>query len=132
MAVFVVVFGVAVLLLAGLLVDGGAAINARLRAADIAEQAARAGADTIDVDHLRATGNVRLQGGGQACTRAAAIVRAHGDATAALAGCSLGGGGQQVTVSVRLDWEAYFLTIVGFGGGTMTAQVTAGPQTGLG
>lgn len=56
MSVFTVLFSVAVFLLAGLLVDGGAAINARLRAADVAEQAARAGADQIDVDHLRATG----------------------------------------------------------------------------
>ncbi len=38
MSTFVVLFSVAVFLLAGLLVDGGAAINARLRAADIAEQ----------------------------------------------------------------------------------------------
>ena len=56
MSVFTVIFSVVVFLLAGLLVDGGAAINARLRAADIAEQAARSAADQIDVEHLRATG----------------------------------------------------------------------------
>ncbi|MFC7104684.1 Tad domain-containing protein [Nonomuraea rubra] len=56
MSVFTVLFSVVVFLLAGLLVDGGSAINARLRAADVAEQAARAGADELDVDHLRETG----------------------------------------------------------------------------
>ena len=62
MAVFTVVFAAAVFLLAGLLVDGGAAINARLRAADIAEQGARAAADEIDVDRLRETGRIVLRG----------------------------------------------------------------------
>ncbi|GAB3886299.1 hypothetical protein GCM10027612_23150 [Microbispora bryophytorum subsp. camponoti] len=60
MSVFVVLFSGVVFLLAGLLVDGGAAMNARLKAADIAEQAARAAADQIDVETLRATGEVRL------------------------------------------------------------------------
>ena len=70
MSVFTVLFSVVVFLLAGLLVDGGAAINARLRAADIAEQAARAGADQIDVDHLRATGEARMLGQAEVCARA--------------------------------------------------------------
>ena len=60
MSVFVVIFSIAVFLLAGLLVDGGAAINARLKAADVAEQGARAAADQIDVETLRSTGQVRL------------------------------------------------------------------------
>lgn len=40
-AMYVVLFTPAVFLLAGLLVDGGLAIHARQRAADMAEQAAR-------------------------------------------------------------------------------------------
>ena len=54
------VVGMAVLLLvcAGLVVDGGLAINARMRAADDAEQAARVAADSIDVDVLRNGGDV--------------------------------------------------------------------------
>ncbi|GII75509.1 membrane protein [Sphaerisporangium rufum] len=131
-AAFTVLFSIAVLILAGLLVDGGGAINARLRAADIAEQAARAGADSIDVDHLRETGQVRLLDDGQACDKAAAILGQHADPSAALQSCAVGGGGQEVTVSVTLRWQAYFLTIIGFGGGTMRATATAGPRTGLG
>jgi Flp pilus assembly protein TadG len=128
--VFVVLFSVAVLVLAGLLVDGGSTINARLRAADIAEQAARAAADTIDVDHLRATGEVRISDGAAACARARAILAAQGDATAVLTRCVLGNGAQQVTTGVQIQWKAYFLTIIGFSGGTMAAEATAGPQTG--
>ena len=45
-AVFTVVFAVAVVFLTALIVDGGIAMNARERAADIAEQAARAAAGT--------------------------------------------------------------------------------------
>ena len=48
-AVFTVVFAVAVVLLTALIVDGGIAMNAKERAADIAEQAARAAAGDIDV-----------------------------------------------------------------------------------
>ncbi|MDR8408543.1 pilus assembly protein TadG-related protein [Nonomuraea sp. 3-1Str] len=78
MSVFTVLFSVVVFMLAGLLVDGGAAINARLRAADIAEQAARAGADKIDIDHLRETGETRLLDQGEVCARAQELITAQG------------------------------------------------------
>lgn len=45
-------------LLAGLVVDGGFALNAREKVYDDAEQAARAAANEIDIEHLRATGEV--------------------------------------------------------------------------
>jgi Flp pilus assembly protein TadG len=53
-AVFTVVFAVAVIFLTALIVDGGNAMNARERAADIAGQAARAAADDISPAALRA------------------------------------------------------------------------------
>src|SRR5450759_4709566 len=55
-AVFTVVFAIAVIFLTALILDGGIAMNAKERAADIAEQAARAAASNIDVRALRATG----------------------------------------------------------------------------
>ena len=56
------VIGMATLLLvcAGLVIDGGLAINARMRAADDAEQAARIAADSIDVQLLRDGGAIRI------------------------------------------------------------------------
>jgi Flp pilus assembly protein TadG len=54
----VVFLFIALMLLAGLVVDGGNAINARARVNDDAEQAARAGANQIDEVELRQTGEV--------------------------------------------------------------------------
>ncbi len=44
--------------LAGLVVDGGFAVNAREKVYDDAEQAARAGANEIDIETLRSSGEV--------------------------------------------------------------------------
>ncbi|GAA2993446.1 pilus assembly protein TadG-related protein [Streptosporangium longisporum] len=128
MSIFTVIFSVVVFLLAGLLVDGGAAINARLRAADVAEQAARAAADQIDVEHLRATGEARLLGGDESCAKAEEIVSAHGG-DVRLAGCTPAGG-TEVTVDVSVAWKAFFLAAFGFPGADMKATATAGPDTG--
>lgn len=54
----VVTLIVMLFVLAGLVVDGGFAINARQSTFDDAEQAARAGANQIDMEQLRATGTV--------------------------------------------------------------------------
>ncbi|MFI6320559.1 TadE/TadG family type IV pilus assembly protein [Nonomuraea sp. NPDC050556] len=130
-AVFVVLFSVAMFALAGLLVDGGAAMNARLRAADIAEQGARAGADTIDEDELRSSGKIVIRNEGEACGRAGRIVSAHAEAAAVMNSCQVSGG-NQVTVSIQIKWDAFLLTVLGIKGGTMSATITAGPQTGVG
>jgi Flp pilus assembly protein TadG len=52
-AVFTAVFAFAVLLLLAVLVDGGSTLSARERAADIAEQAARAAVTDLSVPALR-------------------------------------------------------------------------------
>jgi Flp pilus assembly protein TadG len=128
MSVFTVLFSVVVFLLAGLLVDGGAAINARLRAADIAEQAARAGADQIDVDHLRTTGQTRLLDEGQVCARADEVIAAQGGDGVAADSCSVEQGGAAVTVAVNVSWTAFFLGALGFPGTEMRGEATAGPD----
>jgi Flp pilus assembly protein TadG len=128
MSVFTVLFSVVVFLLAGLLVDGGSAINARLRAADVAEQAARAGADQIDVDHLRTTGQTRLLGDDQVCARADEIVQAQGGDDVARGECAVGEGQAQVTVTVTVRWEAFFLSAIGFPGSEMTGEANAAPE----
>ncbi|MEU8272535.1 pilus assembly protein TadG-related protein [Sphaerisporangium sp. NPDC049002] len=131
MSVFVVIFSVVVFMLAGLLVDGGAALNARLRASDIAEQAARAAADQIDVENLRVTGQVRLLGDDRAvCGRAQKIVGAHDDTEIRLTRCQIGAGQAEVTVAVSARWDAVFLAALGFSGSTMSGVATAGPDPG--
>jgi Flp pilus assembly protein TadG len=74
--VFTVVFALAVIFLLALILDGGIAMNARQRAADIAGQAARAAADTIDLAILRSTGHAVMAPG--ACVSAARLVSAYG------------------------------------------------------
>lgn len=59
-SIFVIGMSIVLLVCAGLVVDGGLAINARMRLADDAEQAARRGADTIDVDALRAGDGISI------------------------------------------------------------------------
>lgn len=58
--------------LAGLVVDGGFAINARQKIYDDAEQAARAAANQIDIETLRATGEIVILEG-QALLFSAAV-----------------------------------------------------------
>jgi Putative Flp pilus-assembly TadE/G-like len=55
-ALFVAVFAPAIIFMAGLVIDGGATLEAKQRASDIAEQAARAGAGQCDVAKLRSDG----------------------------------------------------------------------------
>lgn len=128
MSVFTVLFSVVVFLLAGLLVDGGAAINARLRAADIAEQGARAGADRIDVEYLRTSGQARLLGQDEVCARAVEVVQAHGDDGVKAGACVVEQGQTAVSVEVSVHWDAFFLGAIGFSGSDMTGEATAGPD----
>ena len=53
--VFMIGFALVLFLCAGLVIDGGLAINKRMRVADDAEQTARIGADSIDVNLFRKT-----------------------------------------------------------------------------
>jgi Flp pilus assembly protein TadG len=57
---FVVIMTSALLAMAGLVIDGGYALAAHRRAFNEAEAAARAGAQAVDLDTLRATGDVVL------------------------------------------------------------------------
>jgi Flp pilus assembly protein TadG len=57
---FVAVVATALVMVAGMAYDGGAVLNTHATARRTAAEAARAGAQQIDVDHLRATGELRL------------------------------------------------------------------------
>jgi len=131
LSVFMVGFAFMGLGLAGILVDLSSMMNAYLRAADVAEQAARAGADTIDPDYLRDTGQVRITDEADACAEADAIVAAYGDAGLVRIACGAPDD-QHVTVTVQTTWDTYFLAAFGVSGGTREATATAGPLTGLG
>ena len=65
-SLWVVIFTFTTLVLLVLVVDGGQAMNAKSRAADIAEQAARAAADDLNMGDLR-TGQGTVALAGSAC-----------------------------------------------------------------
>jgi Flp pilus assembly protein TadG len=113
-AVFTAVFAFVVLVLVALLVDGGGELNARERAADIAEQAARAAATDVDVASLRsAAGTVAIdwadaQNNGGPCAFAQNAVSAYkkdfnAETSAQVTSCAQGGDPRTVTVTVQVD-----------------------------
>ncbi len=124
----VVFFTLIALALASLLVDVGGALNARERAADIAEQAARAGANDIDVAALR-DGEVAIDTA-SACSRALGLVadysaRSGFDATANCPPPSP----QQITVTVSVTTRPVIAAALG--SFTVHATATAEPVCGI-
>lgn len=113
----VVVMAVALLLCAGLVVDGGRVFAARREASDVAGQAARAGAQAVSVDRLRGDNASALEPG-----------RARAAAASFLAAAGHGGvvsvRGDAVTVTVEITTP---LAILGLGG--MAERTVTGTET---
>lgn len=129
-AMFTTIFALFVIVLAGLVVDGGSAIHARQRAADIAEQGARAAADEIDQDVLRGTGQARITDPRAACARAERLVATYPEVTGR-ARCQIEGG-RTARVVVQIKVRLQLLGIIpGFNDFTMTSAATAHPQEGI-
>ena len=93
---FVVVLTMALLLVTGLVFDGGRAITAKRHAINVAEQAARAGAQALDIDSIRSGGPYRLDPR-QARSNALAYLNAAGESG---------------TVSVRRDATGDLVSVV--------------------
>lgn len=122
--VFVVFFSITALVLASLLVDLGNAVNAQERAADVAEQAARAAANTIDLGSLR-SGNVVIDQA-TACQNAAALIATYDQGSKVQASMTQGctyPSPRQVTVYVSVTTTPVISTF--FGSFTMRAHESA-------
>jgi Flp pilus assembly protein TadG len=125
-AMWLIVVTSALLVMCGLVFDGGAALAAKGRAADVAQQAARAGADALDADTLYRGGGA----GALRAQRAAAVAEARavlaaagvtGDATVTAEG---------VTVTATSTRPTAILTIIGVDEVTGTATADAVPLLG--
>ena len=128
--VFVVFFSLAALALSSLLVDVGNAVNAQERAADLAEQAARAAADAISVVGLR-NGTVVIDQA-TACTDALNLIQAYAQASridAAMTAPCTYPSPRQVTVYVSVTTTPLISAF--FGGFTMKAHETACAEFGI-
>ena len=127
MSAFVVVLVVALLLLAGLVVDGGRAVNARALALDDAEQAARAGANQVDLAHLRQTGQVRLdRGEAERAARAFLVARGYDGGSVQVAP-----DGNSVTVEVSDHVRTVLLSLALVDDFTVEGTATARAAVGI-
>jgi len=134
--VFTAVFAIAVVFLLELILGGGSALNAKQRAMDIAGQAARAAADTIDVQVLR-SGGVAVIGPG-ACAAAASMVRSYGRmlgsgldkvTSTTMVSCSAPQGSDRATVLVTVSTRPLVPGI--FTAFHESAQASATPECGI-
>lgn len=129
---FMVIFAFFVLVLAGLVLDGGMAIQARQRATDVAEQAARAAANDIDVAYLRETGIARINDlppPDDACAHARELVAR--DAATQLIDCAVAPGADSVSVEVGLTVEPQLLSVIPGLTFHMSGSAQARPETGV-
>ncbi len=134
--VFTAVFAIAVIFLLALILDGGSALNAKERAMDIAGQAARAAADTIDLRVLRDSG-VAVIGPG-ACAAAASLIKSYGQllsngldkvTSTTMVSCSAPQGSHRATVLVTVSTRPLVPGILtGF---HESAQASATPECGI-
>ncbi len=109
---------------AGLVVDGGRAINARQLAASQAEQAARAAADAVDVDAVRAGGPLVIE---RLAARAAAERYLSAAGATGLVDVRTG----TVTVTVSTTTRTAFFAVIGVDQISATAEATARAARGI-
>ena len=121
---FVVVMVLALLLVAGLVLDGGLALAAKVQAIDDAQAAARAGAQAIDLSTYRATGQVTLDAATATTDAEQALAVSGHPGTVAVVG-------DVVTVTVTINQPTQILDLVGItqlretGSGSATAEQEA-------
>jgi Flp pilus assembly protein TadG len=119
--VFVAVLATALLLVAGFAYDGGQLLRAFNRANDLADAAARAGAQGIDTEQFRASGSVTLDAG-DAQARAQAFLAESGHPGIGSVSVS----GDQVTVTVTLPYDPRILPGTRSVSATSTATAVEG------
>ena len=121
---FVVVMTAALILMIGLVLDGGLTLAARERALGQAQEAARAGAQAINLAIYRQNGNLVLN-----------PAQAEGDADAYLAGIGATGTvaatGGRVTVTVTIVQPMQILDAAGLHAVTVHATASAVPVRGI-
>ena len=86
---FVAVIATALVMVAGMAYDGGQVIHAHNAARNDAEQAARAGAQQIDITHLRQTSEPRLDSGEAEAAALDYLARVGATGTASVDGADI-------------------------------------------
>ena len=122
---FVVIFTMALLAMAGLVLDGGLALAAKVQAIDDAQAAARAGAQAIDIPTYRASGQITLDPAQAAADAERYLAAAGHTGTVSV-------NGEQVTVTVTITQATQILSIAGVDHLTETGTGTATAEQGKG
>lgn len=104
LSIYVAFLAPAVLALSGLVVDGGGALVAKQRAGDQAEQAARAGANAINVEEIRGSGNRWIECSAARGQVSAYFARSRADSYSVVT-CDVG----QIEVEVVVKYQSIFL-----------------------
>lgn len=121
---FVVIITLAALLFAGLVLDGGLALAAKVRAMGEAQEAARAGAQEIDLAAYRADGTLRPIPHQASASAHSYLAAAGHTGTVSVAG-------NTVNVTVRINQPTQLLGLAGIGSITVTGSGQAQPQRGI-
>jgi hypothetical protein len=119
---FTVIMVAALIMFAGLVLDGGLALAANVRALNEAQEAARSGAQALDLATFRATGNVVLDPA-EAVASARQYLAATGNPDAPSVPVTVAG--DQVTVTVTRTQRMQILRVVGVQQITVDATATA-------
>jgi hypothetical protein len=122
----VVVLFVALVALAGIVVDGGAKLTGDENAAAVAQEAARAGATSVDASRAYSTGNFVVDPQ-QAITAARSYLSAAGYRQYTVVAV----GAEAIRVTVRITAPTRFLSLIGIDSFTCTGAATASLVTGV-
>jgi hypothetical protein len=121
---FVVVMMAALVLLAGLVLDGGLTLAARERALGEAQQAARAGAQAVNLAVYRADGTLILTPGQAVADGRAYLTGIGADGTITVTG-------NTVTATVTITQDMQILDVAGLRAVTVHATASAVPDFGV-
>jgi hypothetical protein len=121
---FVVVMMTALILCAGLVIDGGLTLAAKVRATNEAQAASRAGAEQIDIATYRETGDIFLDPT-QATSAAQRYLASTGDrGTVSVIG-------NTVTVTVEATQQTQILNLAGIRSLSVSATASASAIRGI-
>jgi hypothetical protein len=126
LSLMVVILFVVLVALAGIVVDGGAKLVADETAAALAQEAARAGATTVDVSRAYASGSFVVDQGEALATARSYLVNAGYDRFTVTTV-----GARAIRVSVTIIEPTRFLSIIGVDSFTSTGVATASLLTGV-
>ena len=118
---FVVVLTSALLLLTGLVLDGGLALATEVDALGAAQEAARTGAQQLDLTAYRRTGELRLD-------ISASTTAAHDYLVAAGYTGTVAATTQHVTVTITAHQPTQLLSLIGIHKLTVQASASARPR----